>query len=584
MNIPSLNEMNELLDQIEENENKFDDDKKNDGINEYALMETIKYFAKTFQHLNHDNFNVLDYFHIHGGTPRDVITGKPIKDIDIIIDNRSIQLHANKCNKYNCILSQYLKQNRNEYNRISQIQNDEKQITEYLTSNKIINCLYFVNILKKDKNTNKNSIIQEIKEISKSDRMKLYQIFFNNCIDFDMIDCSFLGSSRQYFGDTTNKNNNTLWPYTYDDHVSRVDATFNGLSIVISDIINVPLNKWKNYIFDPFNENNRLGKFAETNNHKNAINSLLNRKLVIYAGKSPYDVPFVLYSMDKTEGYVELMIYRTIKNCTKFSGNVDTDKIYIDEELILGFWMNYPKLYKTLTSNYLNRFVRHIFAHNYFKKSSRITENLILNIFRITLFDRHIINIYKTVKGAKKLFDNEIKKNNKEKFWNKMLKNCESNLNDYFIDIEIEKNITFPFPKYLNSVPEYSGNLIIWATKPHEFKITLGEMYFLNFKNVYLSNSNNSNLQKYYINQFVNLSAYQVEAIFRGCNGNWKQYYDITNDNKCTHGLKANKVPGGSYIIYDCDGCNRTNLKSGENIFSCKLCDYDLCEKCYQNR
>eukprot|EP01084_Bolivina_argentea_P161758 281553_1 len=414
----------------------------NKRLNKQDLMNSIQYFANIFSSLNHSGFNVLSYVHIHGGTPRDILTNKPVKDIDLIIDIRSIQLHAKQCKNYNCILSKHYQQNKNEYTRIKKTKDNfgsvsqwEKEMEtngEFLSSKKIINCKYFVDIIEKHMKSNQNKMIAKIKRIPKSKTLPLYQIFFNNNIDFDMVDCSFYGVSigtiqRQMPWNGNQFQTDEIWPFSYEQHVVRSDCTFNGLSIIVSDIVGIPMNQWKNKIHDPFAANTMLGKLAKSNRYQNAIHHLLNRQIIGYINKS--NVNFLTLTLTMQVGQVEMFIYRLIKNCTKVGGNAQ-DPIYIDINLISAIWLNYSKLFVRLKDkSYYERFIRHIFAHNYYKKQG-VTEDLVLSVFHAFWYDGAIFAMYKHNELFRREINVAVKKYNKQAFWNKLLNqtkhmNCE---------------------------------------------------------------------------------------------------------------------------------------------------------------
>eukprot|EP01084_Bolivina_argentea_P133057 234800_1 len=354
------------------------DNNKAKGLKDSEVMAAIQCMAKICSPFDHNNFKVLHYFHIHGGTPRDLITGKPIKDIDLIIDIHGLQSHARNCQSKQCLLSKHLRSNINEYYRIMKIENEQQRNNEYIISDKVINGRLFFNYFKQQ-TTSKNSFIKSTTgPIKRGANLFLYQMVFDNGIDFDLVDCTYYG--------TSDRRRSTYWTHqvlaldfiyevTYEDHCKRVDATINALSIHLSDIIGVSMKKWINYIYDPFGKERQF----------TAVSDIKNRIIRAYGN--------YLYSLAKTEkGQGEMIIYRTIKNCTKFKGG---GPIYLSKKMRTS-GNNYKEWFNTdmIKKQEYQRVIRHIFGHNYYKKQG-VTEDLVLSVFHAFWYDGAIFAMYK---------------------------------------------------------------------------------------------------------------------------------------------------------------------------------------------
>eukprot|EP01084_Bolivina_argentea_P278314 475380_1 len=81
------------------------------GITDEQLKPCLSYLRKLWN--NYFNENIFKFIYIHGGTLRDLINKKPVRDIDLSVDLHKIHYHAKKeCRNKNCqILNNFIKNN-----------------------------------------------------------------------------------------------------------------------------------------------------------------------------------------------------------------------------------------------------------------------------------------------------------------------------------------------------------------------------------------------------------------------------------------------------------------------------------------
>eukprot|EP01084_Bolivina_argentea_P278315 475381_1 len=84
------------------------------GITDEQLKPCLSYLRDVWN--NYFNENICKFIYIHGGTLRDLINKKPVKDIDLTVDLHKIHYHAidakKECQNKNCqILNNFIKNN-----------------------------------------------------------------------------------------------------------------------------------------------------------------------------------------------------------------------------------------------------------------------------------------------------------------------------------------------------------------------------------------------------------------------------------------------------------------------------------------
>eukprot|EP01084_Bolivina_argentea_P231928 391019_1 len=212
-----------------------------------------------------------------------------------------------------------------------------------------------------------------------------------------------------------------VYPMTHKEHAKRVDCTFNALYIKLSSAINVDTSEWYNIVVDPYNKMQRADK------DMNAIKDL-QQKIVRPYRDAPY---WSALNSDKSSsssllgsiasnaqrGQAEFLIFRVLKNAYKLKDQ--SKPIFISKqyrellERTYSEWFDVNNLMEDVVYNgkekinesKLERVLRHVFNHNYFK-NDKMPNQYVIGIYHMLGYDNLL------VKQCEKSHDfrNEIKK------------------------------------------------------------------------------------------------------------------------------------------------------------------------------
>eukprot|EP01084_Bolivina_argentea_P155951 271744_1 len=393
-------------------------DQKGGGLKDSVIQECLKYlsyvFNNNFSHKSPDPFRITDHIHIHGGCCRDSILGNTAKDIDISVDLHSLHKHASQCRNMACKLRANWRGKHEKYVSINKnrLQDVTNVLKTYLVSEDIINTGWLLKTLKKDKYFSKYC-----KSIHGPNERGLtlvtYQIYFNNGVDIDIMDCSsYIDPGGHYnveFDEYMWHTKDFCWPITHKLHAKLADATFNSLFIPISKIIGVPFKEWGNHVIDPYIKY-KMARFNITDLYNktqekflvSAIKDLQAGVVRAYTSdelKQPHKD--YSYKHPSHTGQTELIIFRTIKNVSKLLKHqvTGTKIIYIDAELQAQIHQNIDSFFDpkrllrakehTNHGDALDKILWHLLNHNYFKK---IHNNIIIAMYHLFGYDYKVFN------------------------------------------------------------------------------------------------------------------------------------------------------------------------------------------------
>eukprot|EP01083_Nonionella_stella_P012519 35515_1 len=410
--------------------------KANSDDDFYVAMKEFCSIFKPFAHRasgTAEDFNLLNGFIIHGGTPRDLITGRQVNDIDMLFRTRAVQMHAAECTYKQCIFRQHFAANKQEYYKIQKLKLEPARTDRHISSKKIINARF---IFSKTEHAFKKIGAKVTgpritPTYSGLNGIAVFVITFKNGVEFEVMDTNYFGfSANQMEIDAEYASNHDphfksepgkdmFFEIDYYQSSCRCDASINTLAIYTSQIEGKRLNEWKDYVVDPTFEGKALSDL------KNGI----IRIPILWDPeweKSKTVLAYLEYAIQTNPSLCERMVYRTLKNCTKFKGNT----VYIDGSLVGCLCRHYEGLNAAKKKGGIRHerykdIVRHLFEHKYYNRPG-IDEDLILAVFAILGYDRVIKKAY-----GWKAFKDEVDKylslnKSKKEFWKKII-SCDVN-------------------------------------------------------------------------------------------------------------------------------------------------------------